>query len=224
MYEVYLGTTLLPVAPSKIETKIKNQNKTVQLINFSEVNLLTSPGLTEFNFEVLLPNSEYHFSKYIGGFKPADFFLNILEDLKVEKKPFQFKVIRQFPDGRDLFTTDISVSLEEYSIIEEDKHGFDVVAKIKLKQYREYKLKEIKINKKKKKAKIKKKRPASTSPEPKSKPKKYTVVRGDTLWGIAKRTYGDGLKYKDIAKVNKISNPNRIYPGQKLILPVLKKR
>ena len=47
MYHIYLDDVLLPIAPSKIETKIKNQNKTVNLINEGEVNILKTAGLTE---------------------------------------------------------------------------------------------------------------------------------------------------------------------------------
>lgn len=39
----------------------------------------------------------------------------------------------------------------------------------------------------------------------------YTVQRGDTLWGIAKR-YGVTVQY--LVNLNGISNPNLIYPGQ----------
>ena len=49
----------------------------------------------------------------------------------------------------------------------------------------------------------------------------YTVVSGDTLWGIAKKYYGNGAEYPKIHNANKniISNPNLIYPGQKLVIP-----
>lgn len=47
----------------------------------------------------------------------------------------------------------------------------------------------------------------------------YTVVKGDSLWAICKKFYGDGsLAYK-LATANNISNPNLIYPGQVLTLP-----
>lgn len=42
---------------------------------------------------------------------------------------------------------------------------------------------------------------------------KYTVQRGDTLSGIAKKF---GTTYQKIAQDNGISNPNRIFPGQVL--------
>lgn len=52
--------------------------------------------------------------------------------------------------------------------------------------------------------------------------KTHTVVKGDTLWGIAKKYYGSGNQYIKIYQVNsdKISNPNLIYPGQVLTIPV----
>lgn len=47
----------------------------------------------------------------------------------------------------------------------------------------------------------------------------YTVVKGDSLWAICKKFYGDGsLAYK-LATANGIKNPNLIYPGQALTLP-----
>jgi len=47
----------------------------------------------------------------------------------------------------------------------------------------------------------------------------YTVVRGDTLWSIAKKFYNDGSRYPEIAKANNISNPDLIHAGQKLLIP-----
>lgn len=59
----------------------------------------------------------------------------------------------------------------------------------------------------------------STHPKAPARPKTYTVRKGDTLSGIAVRFYGDADRFRDIARVNRIKNPNRIYPGQKLVLP-----
>ncbi len=47
----------------------------------------------------------------------------------------------------------------------------------------------------------------------------YTVVKGDNLWNIAVRAYGDGFKWTEIAKVNKLVNPGLIHSGNILLLP-----
>lgn len=54
-----------------------------------------------------------------------------------------------------------------------------------------------------------------TPPEPHDEPIYYTVVRGDALYKIANKF---GCTIADLVKWNKISNPNLIYVGQKLIV------
>lgn len=49
----------------------------------------------------------------------------------------------------------------------------------------------------------------------------YTVVAGDTLSKIAKSQYGNANDYMKIFTANKpmLSDPDKIYPGQTLIIP-----
>lgn len=47
----------------------------------------------------------------------------------------------------------------------------------------------------------------------------YTVVRGDTLWDIAVRAYGDGYRWVDIARANNLKNPDIIHAGNVFTLP-----
>lgn len=49
----------------------------------------------------------------------------------------------------------------------------------------------------------------------------YTVVKGDCLWGIARRFLGDGTRWTQLADKNGISKTNPIiYPGQVINLDV----
>jgi nucleoid-associated protein YgaU len=52
----------------------------------------------------------------------------------------------------------------------------------------------------------------------------YTVEKGDTLSGIAKKFYGDASDYPMIFEANKpmLSDPDKIYPGQVLRIPAQK--
>lgn len=49
----------------------------------------------------------------------------------------------------------------------------------------------------------------------------YTVVKGDSLSGIAKRYYGNAMKYPKIFEANRevVKDPDLIYPGQKIRIP-----
>ena len=44
----------------------------------------------------------------------------------------------------------------------------------------------------------------------------HKIVKGDTLWAIAKRYVNNPYRYPELAKLSKIKNPNRIYPGNKV--------
>ena len=50
---------------------------------------------------------------------------------------------------------------------------------------------------------------------------KAIIRRGDNLWTIARRVYGEGIKYTTIYEANtgQIRDPDRIYPGQVFELP-----
>lgn len=47
----------------------------------------------------------------------------------------------------------------------------------------------------------------------------YTVVRGDTLWAIAGRFYGDPLQWRRIADANGITVPKLLQVGKVLTIP-----
>jgi|SRR3989344_7608324 len=47
----------------------------------------------------------------------------------------------------------------------------------------------------------------------------YTVVKGDNLWDIAVRAYGDGYRWAEIAKFNNLVNPDVIHAGNQFVIP-----
>ena len=210
-YYFYLDGVELPVTPGSLQLKINNNNKTVNLINDGEINVLKNAGLTDISFDALLPNFNYPFNN--ANAQSADIYLEKLEKLKTSKKPFIFSVSRVKPNGDYMFDTSMNVSLEDYTIKEDaDKYGFDAMVSVKLKQYREYKTKTLTTktdSKGNKTTTVTKNRPSS-----KETPKTYTVKQGDTLWAIAKKNFNDGSKYKELAQLNNINNPNVLKVGQ----------
>lgn len=227
-YDFYLEKCLLPIAPEKLQVKINNENDTVTLINEGEANILKTPGLTDIEFECRIPQVRYPFATYKSGFQGATYFLDYFEQLKISKKPFQFIVSRTMPNGKKLFSTNMKVSMEDYKITEQAEDGFDVLVKVNLKQYRSYSTKTIVI--KESKAEVKNTRAAETSPAPKTS-QTYTVVKGDCLWAIARKFYGDGSKWKKIYDANPkvCGKPYQkggvtyvmIHPGDVLTIPAI---
>lgn len=223
MFRFYLANMLLPITPSKLSLKVKNMNKTVTLINEGEVNIIKTKGLREFSFEFLLPFTDYSFAA-VSMAKKQKHYLDKLNQLKINKRPFQFVVKR--PKG---FKTNIKVTLEDLNITEDAQEGRDIKVSVTLKEYRHYGTKKVvfvqppapatgetKQEEKKEEAKITENRDTSTA----QKPKTHIVKRGDTLWGLAKRYYGNGSLYPKIVSANpKIKNPNLIIDGWELVIP-----
>jgi nucleoid-associated protein YgaU len=64
---------------------------------------------------------------------------------------------------------------------------------------------------------------ALTAPKPEEVTEFYTIKSGDSLSKIAKRYYGNAMKYPVIFEANRevIKDPDLIYPGQVLRIPKL---
>lgn len=218
MYYFYLGNMVLPITPAAINISFAGQNKTLTLVNDGEINIIKDSKLQDIAFDFLLPAHNYPFANYPSGFVGQAAFIDYLKRLKMKKKPFQFIIARFKPNNTPLFYTNVKVSLENYSLKEDAGNAFDVVVSIKLKEYKEYGTKTLKINEQNDTATLESVRDTSNSPAPTSTTQ-YEVKEGDSLWAIAKKIYGDGSKYSIIAEANQIKNPTLIHTDQKLTLP-----
>lgn len=212
-YACYLGGMEVPT-PAKLTVKVKGKNKTLVLLNEGEINFLRSAGLTEITLPLVL-------TMLGGGRSPAD-YLDMLEDLKTNKKTTQFILARSSPDGRRLYDTNMKVSVEDYSMVEEAKKGLDVSVDVNLKQWRDYgtmtaTVERPEVSGQPTEIAVEKERDSGSAPTAKT----YTLHSGDTLWAVAAKYYGSGSEYSKIYEANAeaISNPNMVYPGQVLTLP-----
>lgn len=210
-YKCYLFGAEMPQTPSKLTLKINGKNTQVTLLNGNEINILKSPGLTDIALTLTLP--------MLTAKRRPDYYLGLFEKFKLNKKTTQFIVTRAAPNDTPLFDTNLKVSVENYTIIENAENGLDVDVEVELKQYRDYATKKVNVKniKTQKVASVEKDREKTNAP----KSKTHTVKPGDTLWAIAAKYLGSGAKYTVIYNANKdkIKNPNVIYPGQVLTIP-----
>ena len=49
----------------------------------------------------------------------------------------------------------------------------------------------------------------------------YTIKPGDDLWSISENVYKDGSKWVEIAKINKLEDPEIIHSGNRLVIPTV---
>lgn len=232
MYVVYLGEVKLPVAPPKIERKIKNQNKTINLINQGEVTIPKLPGLSEISFTCMLPVNKYPFANYDNGtFRKPSYYSGHFSRLKNSKKPFNFRILRWLdmkpsesegnvtPNGLSQYLGDsksgtggLGMTGLNFTIADMD---FDL--KVTLEDYSiiedaknhpdmeaSIKLKEWKSYGTK--VIVLKDDSAESETERESEKeagKDYTVKSGDCFWSIAQKELGNGNRYKEIIELNK---------------------
>lgn len=237
-FKVGKDVLTFPITPPELTIKVGSNNKTVTLINEGDVNILKSPSLIEVEFEARFPMRQYPYARKFTKFKT---YWDEFKELKEKKKSFRFIVARTTPDGKRTWDTNLLMALEDFELKESADEGDDVIVSFKLKQYKEFGVKQIKLKKTSTSTNKSKSNTTSTSKKSRSnddktkKSKTYTVKSGDCLWNIAKKYYGNGSKYTVIYKANKSviektakkygkkssSQGHWIYPGTKLTIPAL---
>nr|DAF51927.1 MAG TPA: tail assembly protein [Siphoviridae sp. ctOb14] len=197
----------LPVLPSSFTITKNNINKTVATANMAgDVNLLGKGegGLAEISIETFFPAHDYPFCTYTGF--PAPYTcVSMIEGWRKSGQP-----IRLIMTETDI---NMAMGIETFEYGEKDGTG-DVYYTLGLKEYRFLNVptQSLAITPQGYQ------KPQAARPVTKSTPKSYSIQSGDSLWVIAKKLTGNGANYKAIAQKNGIKNPDKIYPGQKLVI------
>ncbi len=219
MYRFYLKQNgqqiLLPVAPSEMITNVEGESEKIELVNIGEGSILKDIGLRRISFTVLLPAVQYSFVQTEGVFQQPIFFLNQFRQYKMSKKPVSLIVFRKLADGTELFSGNMDVSFEKYTVLERGGEQGDFWVEINVKEYRKISAVTYKMEQKQGQTVLEE---MGTKREGKDIPNTYVVKKGDSLWKIAQTMLNDGSRYKEIAEKNNIVNPNKIQVGQILRL------
>lgn len=178
---------VLPVTPAQIKMSVGSNNEVVTLINGGDINIPKSPQLIEISFEARFPMRQYPYAKVV---QPYQNYFEKFKKVKEDKKPFTFLVARETPSGMVTWDTELTVLLESFDVDEDAENGDDVLITFELKQYKTYGTKSVD-------------KPTPSRTEKIVDEREYTIQAGDTLWGIAKKFYGDGTYWTSIYNYNK---------------------
>lgn len=192
----------LPVTPSSYPMAA---GRAVERLDMAQTGQIALPGLKSLfagTLEFMLPARQYPFLTAGAVAQPSHYLGQLTAWSEAAN------VCRYIVTGTDI---NVPVLLGTLDYGEGDGTN-DVNCKLPLYEYRY--LDEAKVEK----ATQNNGRPVDATSQPETAGS-YTVAKGDSLWAICKKTYGDGsLAYK-LATANSIKNPNLIYPGQVLTLP-----
>lgn len=121
----------LPINPEKLEVTYSGNNKTVEIIQLGEVNILKKKNLATIKFNSWFPyESWFPYVKTKGQFKSCDFYDSFFRKLQDEAKPARFIVT-----GYNFNTL---VSVEDYQCYHQGGDYEDLYYSLSLKEYVEY--------------------------------------------------------------------------------------
>ncbi|MBN1037891.1 LysM peptidoglycan-binding domain-containing protein [Clostridium botulinum] len=202
---------VLPVLPQEIEISDSGDNKTHNVINLGEVNVINIPKLTKISFKSYFPRNNGPYVNDKHFFRPHE-YMRRLNEWRQNAEKVRFIFIGSEFEINDLF------SIENLKFTEKGGEVGDIYYSIELKRYKPYYANRAVVIETKNGV-IVENYNTTLRPDDKVKVNSHKVVKGESLWHIAKKYLGDGSRYKEIAELNNISNPGLIYPGQVINIP-----
>lgn len=215
-------TIRLPVNPEKFSIGIEQEGTKKTVVGLGAINIIGDVKLQEIEFEAEFPCQQQSYVTTKNQFKGPYFYLEKFKKYMTEKNPVRFVLTRNYEEAKDLKNVSMLVTISSMDIDEEALEEGDLKITFNLLEYRPYTSKTVNVVIKKKIHVIKENNP----PRPVSTPvaiqtRTYTVKKGDCLWNISKKYYGNGNQYMKIYNANKdkIKKPSLIYPNQVLVIP-----
>lgn len=183
----------LPVNPGTIEYATSGNGSKHEVISLGEINVIRHPGLCDISFESFFPGQRYPFLTTDDVWEPGQYVDTILRWMKT-LRPIRFKL---FGPAYDINTP---VSIEDFQWREDAGSPGDIHYKIKLREYVFHAPRKVKQDPAD--GKVRKEAPAR--PNDRQPPATYTLVPGDSLWKVAQKLLGDGNRWREIQRLNRI--------------------
>ena len=228
--EIYLGTDndkiRFPVVPSSIGVNRSNNIDTQSVIKLGEVPIFNGTSLKTIELTSFFPNQEYSFCDYTGFMKPYE-FSDKIQKWMYEGKPLRI-IVTDSP-------TNMQCLIQQFDTVEQDGTR-DLYFTLNLLEYRPIEVPNLSnsnssgsnssdnSNSTNSSNSQNAGRPNKTDTNSSNQQKSHKVVKGDSLWAIAQKHYGNGSLYPKIKEANKtkypsLSKSNVIYTNMELIIP-----
>ncbi len=202
----------LPVNPEEIKRSRELNIETYQVLEEGQVSIPSYCSLEEYSFEAEFPSQDVNYMEP-GAEADADYYEKMFRKAQKNKKPIRFIASNDISDD-----ISVKVLVKSVEVVEKAGEEGDKYISLTLLEYKGAGKRYVAIQTPD--AMVKQEEtPLAENPAVTAN-KTHTVQSGDTLWGIAKKYYGNGSQYQKIVSANpSIKNPNLIYPGQVFTIP-----
>lgn len=190
------------VLPAEYELTSESNNTQVVIHSLGEINLLGKRKLKNISFSSFFPDQKYSFCEYTSFPTPTE-SVTLIEKMKNKG------VLRLIMAGAPV---NMECTIENFTWGENDGTK-DINFTLEFKEYRRVKIKNTGVEGE----------GETQRPHKEVEGTTYIVVKGDNLSKIAKNLTGNSANWREIYNQNKEAigdNPNRIYPGQQLIINI----
>ncbi|HBG5738999.1 TPA: LysM peptidoglycan-binding domain-containing protein [Clostridioides difficile] len=197
-----------PIFPSSFEISGNIDTSTSNVLRLGEIIICGGAGLRTTEINSFFPSKQYHFCNYKDFPQPYD-CVN-----KLKKWMEQGLILRYIITETDV---NMEVVIESFKYGKQDGTN-DVYFTLSLKEYKRIQIPSV--NSSDGKIEAVKNVPVTKGFET-GKQKTHKVVKGDNLWSLAKKYYGNGDLYEKIVEANKklIKTADHIEDGWVLVIP-----
>jgi nucleoid-associated protein YgaU len=196
-----------PVKPEELTISRSKGYETINMLEHGEFDFAQGEKVKEITFSSFFPKEyDASYCMYEKDFPDPRVAMNMLNTFLVSKKPLRFIITNT--------GVNVPVYLISHNTTFRGGESGDIYFDITMRTWRDSKVEKVGGATSASKS--------GSRTDLKTSSKTYTVKSGDSLYKIAKLELGSSSKWNEIYKLNVKtigSDPNRIKPGQKLVMP-----
>lgn len=188
----------IPINPGSIEMGDGNNSTTYDIVGQGEINVIQSPKLTDYAFSSFFPARRYPFITANTVLEPNE-YVNMLQRWMATKRPIRFIFTGS------TFDINEAVSIEDFQRKEVAGRLGDIEYTLRLKKYVFYAAQRVTVTTGQAGQQVIEKA-SKQRQDDREMPKTHTLAPGENLWTVAKKLLGDDSKWRDIQRLNGITD------------------
>lgn len=191
----------IPINPGSIEMGDGSNSTTYDIVGLGEINVIKSRKLTTFGFSSIFPAHSYPFITASTVLQPSE-YVNMIVGWMETKRPIRFVFTGASFDINE------AVGIESFDWKEVAGSIGDIEYTLKLKKYVFYSAQRVNITTRQTGNTTQQVMEKATKQRQNDRetPKTHTLAPGENLWTVAKKLLGDDSKWRDIQRLNGITD------------------